>query len=296
MSVWMLPGAAMRQPTFAPSFEEDGSVTGARYIWRNSGIAISLTSGGTLAIKPHTGGEARINFTGASVRSEPHGEVPSESKTIYYLGAPGSWRTASHFERVRYSGIYPGIDLEFVVDHDQLEYNFEISPHADPGVIRIHYAGSIGYLTPAGDLKIRANGATITQPRPRAFQNVAGRPRRVACHFHLKNDHEADLRLGAYDPREPLFIDPVLNFSTYLGGSSFDSINAATTDAQGNLYVSGETDSGSLTNPSTAPRASRDAFVAKLNSAGTQVFAVYLGAAVMIPEEGSPWIRSETSM
>jgi hypothetical protein len=292
----MLPGAGMGQPAFAPSFEEDSSASGARYIWRNSGIAISLTSGGTLAITPHTRAETRIDFTGASVRSEPHGEVASESKTIYYLGAPGAWRTASHFERVRYSGIYPGIDLEFVVDHDQLEYNFEISPHADPGVIRIHYAGSIGSLTPAGDLKIRANGATIIQPRPRAFQNVAGRERRVECRFHLTNDHEADLRLGAYDPNEALFIDPVLNFSTYLGGSSYDSINAATADAQGNLYVAGETNSGSLTNPSTAPRASRDAFVAKLNSAGTQVFSVYLGAAIMIPEKGSPWIHSETSM
>ncbi len=75
-------------------------------------------------------------------------------------------------------------------------------------------------------------------------------------------------------------IDPVLIFSTYLGGSGFDAIYAATTDAAANLYFSGVTSSGSLRNPSIPVRSSNDAFVAKLNSAGSQIlYLVYLGGS-----------------
>jgi len=285
MSICASAGCAQdnrgQQKTFrvAPSFEEDRGDTSDRFIWRISGTAVFLSAGGQLSIRWGTGGEAQLSFLGANGRSEPRGEMPSESKTIYYLGPVEAWRSASHFERVRYSGIYPGIDLVFVATADQLEYNFEISPYANPRAIRIHYQGSSGHLTRGGDLEIRAGDATILQRRPMAFQPIRGRLRRIACNYRLKNPHEADFRLGAYNRGEPLFIDPVLNFSTYFGGDSFDSINAAATDAQGNLYVAGETSSGSLSNASIPFRSSREAFVAKFNSVGTLAFTLYLGGS-----------------
>jgi hypothetical protein len=133
------------------------------------GTAVSLKAGGELSIRWSGGGQAHISFTGANARSEPHGEVSSGSKTIYYVGAADDWRTASHFERVRYSAIYPGIDLVFVTTGRQLEYNFEIAPHADSGAIRIDYEESTLDLTPGGDLEIRAGNAAITQRRPLAY-------------------------------------------------------------------------------------------------------------------------------
>jgi hypothetical protein len=286
--VWAVAARAEAQParpkTFqiAPAFEEERGHTPERYLWRNSGTAVSLGPGGRLSVLQSAGNEsaasaAHIGFAGASVRSEARGEIPTRSKTVYYLGAGEAWRTAAHFERVRYPGIYPGIDLVFVTAGDRLEYNFEIAPHADPGAIRIGDERPSLHLTRGGDLELRSGNALVTERRPKAFQTVRGRIRRIACDYRLIGSHQADLRLGAYDPSLPLFIDPVLNFSTYLGGPGFDAINAAATDAQGNLYVAGETSSASLTNPSAGTRSSRDAFVAKFNSAGTQVSAVYLG-------------------
>jgi hypothetical protein len=283
IGVWAIGAQAGGQPlrpkTFqiAPAFEEERGNASERYLWRNSGTAVSLGAGGRLSVPGRTAGATHIGFAGASLRSEARGEVPTQSKTIYYLGPREAWRTAARFERVRYAGIYPGIDLVFVMAGDRLEYNFEIAPHADPAAIRIREERSWFHLTRRGDLEVHAGNAVVTERHPLAFQNVRGRIRRIACDYRLTGRHEADLRLGAYDPSLPLFIDPVLNFSTYLGGPGFDSINAAATDAQGNLYVAGETSSASLTDPSAGTRSSRDAFVAKFNSAGTSVSAVYLG-------------------
>jgi Beta-propeller repeat len=263
-----------------PSFEEDRSGTSTGYSWQSAGTVVSLSRGGTLSVRWSYGSEASIRLAGANIQSEPRGELPSSSMTIYYLGAAETWRTAAHFARVRYPSIYPGIDLVFVTSGDRLEYSFEIAPYANPGVIRIRYDESTGHLNRGGDLYLRTGHATITQPRPTASQDTSNGVRLVACGYRLTGGHEAVFRLGAYDRSRPLFIDPVLNFGTYLGGSGFDSIYGAATDAQGNLYVAGETSSGSITNPSVTARSSRTAFVAKLNGSGIQVlYTAYLGGS-----------------
>jgi hypothetical protein len=292
ISVWAIAVHAEGRPLAgkllqpSASFEEALGDRPTQYHWRGLAAAVSLGAGGEISIRWKGGGEAHINFPGANPRSEPHGEAKSESKTRYYLGVANTWRTASHFERVRYSAIYPGIDLVFLAASNQIEYNFEISPYADPDAIRIRYIGSTGHLTGNGDLEIHAGGATITQLHPIAFENRQGRMHRIACDYRLIGSQEANLRLGAHDPARPLYIDPVLNFSTYLGGSLYDSINAATNDSQGNLYVAGTTGSGSLTNPSLPPRSSNDVFVAKFASVGTLVSLVYLGGSGLDSGQG----------
>ena len=262
-----------------PNFEEAGRAAGARFLWRGFGTTVSLDTGGTLSIESRPGNEARITFLGSNARSEPLGEVPSPMKSIYYLGSAASWRTDSHFERVRYPTIYPGIDLVLVTVGDQLEFDFEIAPNSDPGAIQIHYSGGSLSRTRGGDLEMHVGNAAFRQRHPTAFQYIRGRKRIVRCDYRLRKGSVAELSLGVFDRSSALLIDPVLNFSTYLGGSSFDSINAAVSDSQGNLYVAGETSSGSLTNPTLLPRSSRDAFISKLTSAGTLVFTVYLGGS-----------------
>ena len=268
----------------APVFEEVHGDRFERYLWRSSGTAISLGVGGRLSVlrsREDLGAQiaAHIGFAGASLVSQARGEAPTAGKSVYYLGPGAVGRSEARFERVRYPGIYPGIDLVFVTAGDRLEYNFEIAPHADPRAIRIGDERASLELTAEGDLEVHAGNTVVTERRPLAFQTVGGQTRPIACAYRLIGTHQADLRLGAYDPSAPLFIDPVLNFSTYLGGSAYDSINAVASDAQGNLYVAGETSSGSLTNPSVPARASRDAFVAKFNNAGTQVSVVYMGGS-----------------
>ncbi len=264
----------------APSFEEDHSADApARYLWRNSQILAGFVKGGAVSIRSKDGANLWISFPNANSGAEPKGESKSVRKTWYYVGNSKNWHVDEHFERIRYPEIYPGIDLVFLTSHGRLEYSFEIAPGADPGAIRIRYGGLRPNLLPGGNLKVIESRFQMVQRRPQAFQERAGYLRRIPCRYRIRGQ-EVSLALGAYDRLAPITIDPVLIFSSYLGGSGFDAIYAATADATGNLYVSGRTSSGSITKPSIPIRSSSDAFVAKLNSAGSQVlYMVYLGGS-----------------
>jgi Beta-propeller repeat len=268
----------------APAFEEEtqhGSAT--RYSWRNRNIEAKLDFEGGISFRFPDGRQLRITFTGAKPGVKPQGEAASYPVS-YYLASSRFWHSGVRWERVRYREIYPGIDLVLVTNAGQLEYKFEIRPEADPGRIRIRYHGATVRLNQHGDLVIRAGRNQIRQRRAFAFQGAFQgdnvETRTVQCSYHLKQNR-VTLRLGRYDRRRTLIIDPVLNFSTYLGGLGYDVINALAADSAGDIYVTGATSSTSLLPGSTpSVRASRAVWVAKLNSSGTQLlYLVYLGGS-----------------
>ncbi len=279
--LWLYPSPAnsaqLGRLSLAPTFEKDDSPNaGVRYVWKNSQILASFVQGGAVSIRSKDGTNLQISFVDANAGSQPKGESESPRKTWYYLGN-SQWHVDEHFDRVRFREIYPGIDLVFLTSRGQLEYSFEIAPGADPSAIRIRYGGLRPNLVPGGNLELNEGGLRLIQRRPRAFERRGNRVLTIPSAYRITGP-DVSIELSAYDRKAPLIIDPVLLFSTYLGGSGFDAIYAATADSSGNLYVSGKTSSGTLTNPSISTRSSSDAFVAKLNSTGTQVlYLVYLG-------------------
>lgn len=151
-------------------------------------------------------------------------------------------------------------------------------------------------------MDISVEGAHILQKRPQAFQKNNGIAHAFDCNYHLNEDGQVGLELSGYDPNLALLIDPVLNFSTYLGGTSFGAIYAMTVDSAGNIYVTGETSSGSLSNASAPNRASPDVFVAKLNNTATQLlYVAYLGGsgddsgkAIAVDSAGNVYVTGVT--
>src|SRR5262249_7600436 len=99
--------------------------------------------------------------------------------------------------------------------------------------------------------------------------------------FRLLSENTVGFETGAYDTALPLVIDPILSYSTYLGGSGDDEINAITLDSDNNILVTGQTQSPDFPIASAfrGTQASfTDAFVSKLSADGSQlIYSTYLG-------------------
>lgn len=289
-----------------PAFEVDAtSGLARRYLWRSRNIAAQLDVEGRISFRFPDRRELRIVFVGANSGVEPRGE--SESYPVsYYVGSSRSWHSSIRWERVRYREIYPGIDLVLATTAGQLEYTFEVRPGADPGKIRIRYRGAALRLNEKGDLVIRMGSGRMEQRRPFAFQGAlhpnGPDNRTLQCSYALQRS-EVTLRLGSYDSLHSLTIDPSLTFSTYLGGASYDAIYAIAADSGGNIYVAGETSSGTIPGGAQLARSSRDAWVAKLNSSGTKLlYLIYLGGSgndsgrgIAVDASGNAYITGVTA-
>jgi hypothetical protein len=234
----------------------------------------------------------------------------------YFIGKdPSKWHTdIPTYAKVAYHAVYPGIDLDYHGSQQQLEYDFVVSPGADPRAITLNFAGADQLEVDAsGDLLVHAGGTELRQHKPVLYQEVNGVRHEVAGAFRLDSalvTHDSSLvtfAVGSYDASRPLVIDPVLGYSTYLGGSDFDNANAIAVDSSGSAYVAGETLSANF--PTQNPfhghlNGSGDGFVAKLNAAGTAlVYSTYLGGtsfldrimSIAVDSAGSAYVMGFTN-
>jgi hypothetical protein len=196
------------------------------------------------------------------------------------------WRTnVRTYKRVRYTAVYPGIDLVYYGQPQQLEYDFIVAPGADPTAIKLAFAGIDDATVDArGDLVLKTAGGSLRFQKPVIYQTNGARRHPVEGGYVRMSPREVGFRLGSYDRSRPLIIDPVLSYSTYLGGSGEDTAEGIAVDATGAIYVSGTT--GSTDFPTVdavqpAPGGGvSDAFVLKLApDGGSLIYATYLGGS-----------------
>jgi len=203
----------------------------------------------------------------------------------YFFGAhPQQWHTGIQtYGKIAYHQVYPGIDLVYYGREGQLEFDFVIQPGALPEAIRLHFDGADELeIDPAGGLVVWLDGQAVRWPKPLIYQFVQGARKEIAGDYVLHENQELGFQLIAYDPQTPLVIDPVLVYSTYLGGSDFDAAEALAIDGSSNLYLTGETVSPNFPRDGTShgSAGSYDAFVTKLNADGTApVYSTYLGGS-----------------
>jgi hypothetical protein len=255
----------------------------------------------------------RMNLVGANTRAAAAGQEPLPSTVNYFLGNdPSRWQTAvPTFGEVRFTSVYPGIDLVYHRSERQLEYDFIIAPGVDPRAIALRFDGPERIRVGAvGELILEAGEARVFQHRPVVHQTIAGVRREIAGRYELKDAHTAAFALGAYDTNHPLVIDPILSFATYLGGKQADKGWAIAVDGNGAAFIAGETlsvfksvpASGFQTNFAGGNQNGGDAFVAKLNPAGTAFeFLTYLGGkgldgavAVAVDPSGNAYVAGYT--
>jgi hypothetical protein len=252
----------------------------------------------------------RMKLVGANPTPRVGGLEQLPGKSSYFLGQdPKKWRTnVSTYTKVKYDGVYPGVDLIYYGNQGQLEYDFLVGPGANPRDIALNIQGAERLnIDGQGDLVVDMNGEVVRFHKPIVYQSenagseIKDRKLKIDSHYVLQGENQVGFEVAKYDTSKPLVIDPVLKYATYLGGSGddwgsvFNFLRAVAVDPRGNAYVIGTTDSVDL--PTTAgayqPKfagsgggfidpfggfAVGDVFVAKLNKAGDAlVYSTYLG-------------------
>jgi hypothetical protein len=228
----------------------------------------------------------RMRFVGANQHAAVSGVEMLPGKTNYFVGAdPSKYLTdVPSYTKVRYTSLYPGIDAIYYGNRRQLEYDLVVAPGADPSRIRIDLAGADAIaLDQDGNLRVHTEGEEIQLRRPEVYQWVKGRRKRIAGHYIRVGKGQFSFKLAAYDPGKRLVIDPVLSYSTFVGGSAEDIGTAIAVDGSGNTYLAGFTKSSNFPLQGPYDRSlgnnDEDAFITKLNSSGTAlVYSTYLGS------------------
>ena len=250
---------------------------------RSSQAQKAQTPAATTDRQPSANTTLQFKLLGASKNPAIVGEDLLPGKVNYFIGRdPAKWHTGvPTYSRIRYKNVYPGIDLVYYGSHQQLEYDFAISPGANPNQIQFELIGAAQTTVDAeGNLVLQTGSGEVHLQSPVIYQESDGVRVRVSGTYVMNGSSHIAFHVSQYDPSKPMVIDPVLIYSTYLGGSGDDQPSGIAVDAAGSVYVAGYTDSSDfpLATPGSIAAGNTHVFVAKLDSTGSNlVYADYIG-------------------
>ncbi len=279
-------------------------------------LPIGRGAKGELASSRAPDAVVRIALKGAALSPRIEGVDRMVGESNYFIGSdPRKWHTnIPNYARVELKNVYPGIDLIYHgSSQGQLEYDFRLAPSTDPNAIRLSFKGEKKLtLSARGDLIVKVGKTELVEHAPVIYQETGAKRQTVAGGWKLRGAHVASFRLANYDRSRPIVIDPVLVYSTYLGGSGGDSGNGIAVDSAGFAYITGQASSTDFPTKnayqSTCPSAAGGcvaAFVTKLNPAASGpaslIDSTYLGGSgadfgdgIAVDRSGNAYVTGTT--
>ena len=304
-----------------------------KYTARGNGYSVFLTASDTvfaITSAKHSAAPSRIPGTHSQPRSaekvqsgaidmrlvggnlKPEIAAGNEVPGVinYYTGSdPKNWHTGvKQYSSVSYKDVYPGVNMVFHGAQRQLEFDFVVSPGADPKTIGLGFKGAQKLATDAsGNLVLASSAGDVVLHKPVAYQEKDGKREIVDAAFQVKSGNDVGLNLGAYDRGQELVIDPSLSYSTYLGGTAEDDAYAIAIDGSGNAYVTGQTKSTNFPTVAGAYASTNkggfDVFVSKIAANGSSlVYSTYIGGslddsgnAIAVDGSGNAYVAGGTN-
>jgi hypothetical protein len=302
------------------AFERNQGQSSARveFLSRGRGYALFLTDNEAV-VKLHEGrvgqkdtqraalqprsAVLRMRLAGARSDTRAIGLAEMSGKSNYFIGNDRSkWiRNVANYAKVKYTDVYPGIDLVYYGKQGELEYDFVVAPGADPNLVRLQLEGSERrslHLDSTGGLIADTAAGDVRFRKPQIYQKERdGRRKIVDGGYKLLRSNLVGFEVADYDKSRELVIDPVVSYSSFLGGTGPDAVNSVSVafDSAGNAYVASGTESTDFPvsagayqstyggGPAICDQGSNfcgDAFVTKINSSGTAiVYSTYLGGS-----------------
>src|SRR5262249_4307741 len=131
----------------------------------------------------------RMRMVGANPAAQVEGVDRLPGVSNYFIGnQPEKWRTSiATYARVKYRQIYPGVEMIYYGTEQQLEYDFVVSPGADPKQIRLGFQGVQRLrVNGAGDLVMETGGGPLRLHKPALYQQESGERREVAGRYVVR--------------------------------------------------------------------------------------------------------------
>ncbi len=307
----------LRDPPFSFELNEGQAPRGVKFLARTNRYTLLLTSAEAAWVFRGPSPTARsgvwptvlhMRFVGGRRAPLVFGLEQLAGRSNYFIGSDArNWhRNVPLFSKVVCRGIYPGIDVIYYGNQQDLEYDFVIAPGADPGRIVLQFRGARKLeLESDGALLLHLPAASFRFLSPLVYQERAGLRTQVMGRYELRGRSRVGFALGSYDPSLPLVIDPILSYSSFLGAGDVASANAIAVSPSGEMYLAGDTASFAFPDVPNLENivTQRRVFVAKLNAAGNQLvyFNVFGGSTgipqargIALGEDGSAYVTGET--
>jgi hypothetical protein len=257
-------------------------------VGRRPGAHLSNGSGSEKSRQANESAPAvlRMKFVGANANPRVAGEARQQGTVNYFIGRPEQWRTNIHtYARIRYRNLYPGIDLIFHGNKQELEYDLVVSPGADPRQIKLGISGAENLrLDEDGNLVLKTAAGDVVQQKPGIYQREGNNLVAIAGDYVINGKDEISFRVGNYDRRAAVVIDPVLRYASYLtgGGDEDDGGTGIAVDSSNRVVVAGWTCSGSFPGENgPANPGCVSAFVTKLDFTGSSmIFTAFVPGSV----------------
>ena len=268
-----------------------GSNKEVKFLARGNGYALFLENHeAVLELRGNSKASAMVRMELAGANTAPDFSALEQlpGKSNYFIGNnPEDWHTnIPQYRKVLERNVYRGVNLVYYGTQGQLEYDFDVAPGTDPSVIHLAFQGARDVqIDTQGELHVNTAAGEVRLRKPVAYQEIAGSKQPVPVGYVLKNKNSVAFQVAEYDPRNPLVIDPILIYSTYLGGNNIDTSNSIAVAPDNTAFIAGATFSADFptahplqANDGGNPDFPQDAFVAKISADGsTLLYSTYLG-------------------